>query len=459
MTTDGVVSREVRLAAVKRALLAEKRRRRADLSEKDWYGEYGKPKGREAQLEPPGDWSFWNICGGRGSGKTITAANYWRMRIKRDGVKDLCFIARTEADVRDTMVTGPSGILSVWHPQDKDAQGKVIGMPRYIQNQRRVEFPNGAVINLYSTNRPDMGRGGNFSGIWWDEFAASLNLTSCWNTFMATLRRPCKGGVRAVFSTTPRPIPRMRALQEDPNCVVTRMTSYENKDNLDPVFYNAVIKPMEGTALYRQEVLGETLIEIDGALWKYATIEKCRLPAGSIRKEDCSRIIVAIDPAVTAAEDSNETGIVVIGQQGAERAYVLEDVSGIYSPDAWANRAVHCYHKWKADLIIAEKNQGGDMVQSVIKSADKSVPVFLVHAARGKYSRAEPIAALYEQGRVFHVGIFEELEGQQCSWVPGFTTGKHKNQSLDRVDALVWGITYSLLKVPGGGSFISPIIV
>ena len=400
----------------------------------------------EDKPEKDWQWRYWLLLGGRGSGKTRAAAEYARYVIKQ-GVKSLFFIARTEADNRDTQVQGDSGILAVWDAKnDKDIKtGKVIGHPTYLKQSRQVVFPNGATIYLYSTNRPDRLRGPQSQFFWWDEYAAAMNLNEVWNNLMLTFRKNSPIGLRGVVSTTPRPLPSLKRLMENKKCVITRMTTYDNRANLAENFITDVIEPMEGTFLHKQEIQGIFKMALPGALWNPEQLDAIRV--NSVDIEQLDRIVVAVDPAVTAEEKSNETGIIVAGSAG-KRGYVLEDLSGVMKPSEWVNRAVEAYRRYKADYIVAEKNQGGDLISHAFNGVDEDVPLRLVTASRGKRARAEPVALLYEKGRVFHAGKathFEEMETQMATWVPG-EVGVNTNPSLDRVDAMVWALTYLLLK-------------
>ena len=237
---------------------------------------------------------------------------------------------------------------------------------------------------------------------------------------------------RAAFATTPRPSRLLRELMSDPACVTSRMSTYANKDNLPPQFFSAVLKRYEGTSLARQEILGEVLDEAPGALWTRETLEKTRV---LIAPEDLVRIVVAIDPSVSSGEGSDECGLVVAGRDRPGEFFVIEDASGRMSPDAWAKRAVELFRKHKADRVIGEANNGGDLIESVLRTVDKNVPYSKVHASRGKVARAEPIAALFEQGRAHLVGLMPELSDQLCCYVPG------ESSSPDRMDAMVWALS------------------
>jgi phage terminase large subunit-like protein len=245
-----------------------------------------------------------------------------------------------------------------------------------------------------------------------------------------------------VVTTTPKPTLLLRELLKRPGVVVTKGSTYDNLANLAPTFIEQIVAVYEGTRLGRQELLAELLEDVEGALWTGALMEAARWH-GTV--PDLRRILVAIDPATTT--NGNETGIVVAGLDGQAlpHGYLLDDQSGHYSPDGWAGKALWAYHKWRADRIVAESNQGGEMVSYTIQSKDRNVPVTLVHAKRGKYIRAEPVVALYEQGRIHHAGLFPTLETQLTTWVPG-------EDSPDRLDALVWAFTQLLVGAMPSGS-------
>jgi predicted phage terminase large subunit-like protein len=240
---------------------------------------------------------------------------------------------------------------------------------------------------------------------------------------------------RAASALRPRPIPLLREMieRDDGSVVVTRGATFDNEANLSSQALAELRRRYEGTRIGRQELMGELIDDVEGALWNRAMIEPHRV--AKVKREELVRIVVAVDPAVTAGEDSDETGIIVAGVDRDGQAYVLDDLTCRLPPDGWARRAVHGLEKWKADRIIAEANNGGQLVETVLRTVDPSLPLTLVHASRGKLTRAEPIAALYEQGKVHHVGGFPELEDELCTWVPG------ASDSPDRLDALVWALT------------------
>lgn len=382
---------------------------------------------RENQLEPPGNWNTWLLLGGRGFGKTRTAAEWIRSLAERGKDRRIALLGRTSSDVRDVMIEGESGILNICPPWFK---------PIYEPSKRRLTWPNGVVATTFSAEEPDMLRGPQFHAAWCDELAAFPDVAA-WDNLRFGLRlgrRP-----RVVVSTTPRPTDEIRALVKDPTTHVTRGSTYENKRNLAPDFLNRIVTKYEGTRLGRQELEAEILDDTEGALWTQGIIDQHRQISPP---EELRRIVVAIDPAVSAKATSDETGIITVGVDYNGHAWVLDDDSGMYKPDAWANKAIWRYNVREADCIVAETNNGGDLVEVNLRTVPggRNIPFKSVHASRGKAVRAEPVAALYEQGKVHHVGRFAQLESQMTTFVPGVT-----QKSPDRMDALVWAITETML--------------
>lgn len=378
---------------------------------------------RPNQLPPTDDkWTVWLLLAGRGFGKTRVGAE-WAIETARvcAGAR-FALVARTAADTRDTVVEGESGILARSPPWFR---------PKYEPSKRRLTWPNGSRATLFSADEPDLLRGPQHHFAWCDELAA-WRYPEAWDQLMFGLRlgdRP-----RAVVTTTPRPVKIIRDLLKDPTTRPVRGSTRENFANLPAARITQLELKYAGTTLGRQELDAELLDEMPGALWKRTMFDAEGFRHANTPK--LIRIVVAVDPATTAKEDSDETGIVVCAAGEKGQFYVLDDLSCRARPDQWARRAVEAYHKWKADRILAETNQGGDMVEAVIRTVDKNAAFMGVHAAKGKRARAEPIAALYEQGRVHHVGLFHDLEDQLCNYVPGVDA-----ESPDRLDALVWGMT------------------
>ncbi|ADU50161.1 hypothetical protein Tmar_0036 [Thermaerobacter marianensis DSM 12885] len=382
---------------------------------------------RPKQLPPEGPWRIWLILAGRGFGKTRTGAEWVREQVERHGRRRIAIVGRTAADVRDVMVEGESGILSISPPWFR---------PVYEPSKRRLTWPNGAIATLYSADEPDLLRGPQHDAAWADELAA-WRRPEAWDNLMFGLR--LGPDPRVVVTTTPRPVKLIRDLLNDPTCVVTRGSTYENAANLAPAFLEQIISRYEGTRLGRQELYGEVLDDVPGALWQRKRIDELRVREAP----ELVRVVVAIDPAVTSEEGSDETGIVVAGRGVDGDAYVLADRSCRMSPDGWARRAVKAYYDFDGDRIVGEVNNGGDLVETVIRTVDPKVPYKAVRASRGKAVRAEPVAALYEQGKVHHVGTFDHLEDQLCQITPD---GYQGAGSPDRADALVWALTELMLE-------------
>ncbi len=384
---------------------------------------------RPSQLLPPGDWAYWLLKCGRGFGKTRTGAEAVRAWIKQ-GHNYVNLIGATADDARDVMVLGESGILAICPKWER---------PEYKVSQRKLVWPNGAESLIFTADEPDRLRGKQSEKGWADELAA-WRYADAWDQFKFGLRLGTKP--QAVITTTPRPTALVKSIMADPFTLVTNGSTMENRANLAPSFFTAVLHKYEGTRLGRQEIDGEVLDDNPGALFKRSDIDGKRISPVEMPK--LLRIVVAIDPAAKSTEGSDDTGICAAGVAmvgDVTHGYVLDDLTVHAKPDGWAKVAVDAYHKLKADRIVAEQNNGGDMVESVIRTKDGNVAVRLVTATRGKEIRAEPVAALYEQGRIHHVGHFGKLEDQMCDWDPLDKSAK----SPDRMDALVWAFTDLML--------------
>ena len=405
------------------AWMAELSHEEAEALLTDW-GFWGRPD----QLLPAGDWVTWLILAGRGWGKTRVGAETVRGWVKTSDFVNL--IGATADDARDIMIEGESGILAICPRLER---------PLYKKSERKLVWPNGATSLIFTADEPERLRGKQHGKLWADELAA-WRYPEAWDQAQFGLRLGAKP--QAVVTTTPRPTAIVKALLADPTTHITRGSTYDNKGNLAGAFLAKIITKYEGTRLGRQELNAEILDDNPGALWKRDQIDATRVA----RAPEMSRVVVGVDPAVTSKEDSDLTGIVAAGRdnQSPPHFYVLEDASLIETPMAWARQVVKTYHDQQADRIVGEVNNGGDMVEAVIRSVDPNVAYTAVHATRGKAIRAEPIAALYEQGRVHHVGTFGALEDQMCDWDP-LTSAK----SPDRMDALVWALTE--LSAEGGG--------
>jgi phage terminase large subunit-like protein len=381
---------------------------------------------RPEQLMPPGPWTYWLIKAGRGWGKTRSGAECVRIWVRTSRYVNL--IAPTADDARDVMIEGESGILAICPRGER---------PLYVPSKRRLEWPNGSRSLIFSADEPERLRGKQHAKLWCDELAA-WRYPESWDQAQFGLR--LGANPQCVVTTTPRPTPVVKELMRHPACVITGGASYENRANLADAFFATIVKKYEGTRLGRQELNAELLDDNPGALWQRKQIDATRI--GTL--PSLKRIVIGVDPAVTSREDSDETGIIAVGIGAApagsavagEHYFVFADASLIGTPDAWARAAVRLYHESKADRLIAETNNGGEMVELTIRTVDANVSYKAVTASRGKQVRAEPIAALYEQGRVHHVGSLPKLEDQMCDWDP--LTSPF---SPDRMDALVWALT------------------
>lgn len=384
---------------------------------------------RPNQLEPPGDWVVWLQLAGRGFGKTRSGAEWIRDRVKQ-GARRIAFVAQTPGDARDVMVEGESGILAVSPPHER---------PNYEPSKRRLTWKNGAVATIYSAFEPDQLRGPNHDTAWADELASWEYGQETWDMLMFGLRIGDKP--RVVVTTTPKPVSLIRMLAADPTVAVTTGSTYENLDNLSPSFFQRVVTKYEGTSLGEQELHAKILTEAPGALWTRETLAKAKVDASGTPWEkapDLVRVVVGVDPAAKNKSNSNETGIIIAGVDTRGHGWVVGDRSARLSPDGWGRRVCSAYDDHEADRVVAETNNGGDMVAATIRTVDPKVAIREVTASRGKHTRAEPVAALYEQGKVHHVGNFPALEDQLCTWVPGDTDD---TESPDRLDALVWALT------------------
>jgi predicted phage terminase large subunit-like protein len=396
-------------------------------------------RARPSQLPPPGDWNGWAVVAGRGFGKSWVGANYTNEIA--ESVGRIALIGATAADVRDTMVEGESGILRTapsWF------------RPIYEPSKRRLEWPNGATATLFSSEEPDRLRGPQFAFGWLDEFAAWQNIQSTWDMFSFGLRLGQQP--RWLVTTTPRAVKLVKEILARDDVVVTSGSTFENAANLAPPFLEAIRRRYEGTRLGRQEIHAELLSDTPGALWQQEWLDRDR--AKSLPFDGWQRVVVAIDPAVTSGEDADETGIIVAAIDHAGQGYVLEDASGKYAPHEWAAKAIALYRKHSADRIVAEKNNGGDMVEATIRSVDPNVSFKAVHASRGKVTRAEPISALYEQGKVHHIGVFQALEDQLCAFTSDFNRST-AGYSPDRLDAMVWALSELMLERQGPTLFFA----
>jgi phage terminase large subunit-like protein len=379
---------------------------------------------RPDQLPPPGDWVHWVPLAGRGWGKTRVGAETVRMWAQ-DPTAKIHIVGPTSSAVRSVMIEGPSGLLNCYPAESR---------PRYEPTRHLITFASGATAETFSADEPDRLRGPQCTNYWADEPAAWRFLDDAWDNLMFGLRL---GNPRGISTTTPRPLKWLKDLIANPATISTRHSTYENRSNLAPSFFADIILKYEGTRLGRQELNAEILEDVPGALWTRALIDAGRVKSmADVRWDMLVRIVVAIDPAVSNNPDSDSTGIVVAGLTRGGHVVVLDDLTIQGSPIDWARVAVAAYRSRRADCIVGEVNNGGDLVGANIRSVDPNVNFRAVRASRGKYIRAEPVASLYEQGRVHHVGALTALEDQLCGWSP-----QSNDKSPDRLDALVWAVT------------------
>jgi len=391
---------------------------------------------RETQLAPIGDWRSWLILAGRGFGKTRAGAEWVRMIAEANCEARIALVSSSLTEVRSVMVEGESGLLACCPPERQ---------PVFEASLRRVRFPNGAQAQLFSAAEPDTLRGPQFSHAWCDEIGkwplSHDRATRAWDNLLLGLR--LGKDPRIAVTTTPRAVPivqRLMNAKEGNSVVITRGSTYDNASNLPKKFLNAIESEFGGSRLARQEIAGDMLTDLEGTLWLRATLERARTETC---EADLRRVVVAVDPPISSSGD--ECGIVVAGRDENGIAHLLADCSlGQAKPSEWAKAVAVAAEKWGADRVVAEANQGGAMVESVLRAASAGLPVKLVHASRGKIARAEPVAALYEAGKVFHCGPFPLLEDQMCGMLIG---GEYAGpgRSPDRADALVWALTELML--------------
>jgi phage terminase large subunit-like protein len=395
------------------------------------------------QMAPPGDWTYWLFVAGRGAGKTDSGAHYVTQHVNGPACLDgpvphrVAIAAPTLGDARMTCVRGDSGILG----HDPSA--------RFVLMDGEVVWTNGSTGRIFGSYTPEdveRWRGPQHCLVWADELAAWRYLDDCWDMMRLGLR--LGPHPRVVATTTGKPRKLLKTLMARPDSVVTRATTNDNP-HLTQGVRDALYDLYRGTRLERQELGGEIVENVEGALWTPNLIRREPPPLQVVDGRTVPatrRIVVAVDPAVTSRADSDETGIIVAAVGADGNAYVLADESLRATPHGWASAVVRAYHRWNADRVVAEANNGGEMVTLTIGTVDQNVPVKLVHASQGKRTRAEPVVAKYEQGRVRHPEPLPQLEEQMLSWNPATDA-----DSPDRVDALVWAITELMLTNPWGG--------
>ena len=386
---------------------------------------------RPPQLAPNGaPWLIWLMIGGRGAGKTRAGAEWIRAQalglspFASEAVSRIALVGETEHDVREVMIEGVSGLLAVHAAHER---------PSWSPSRKRLEWSNGAVAQAFSADDPESLRGPQFGCAWSDEMAKWRYAEAAFDMLQFGLRLGSQP--RQLITTTPRPTALLKRLMNDAASVVTRAPTQANAFNLAPTFLQGVMARYAGTRLGRQELDGEIIEDRPDALWSRALLERCRVREAP----PMQRVVVAVDPPATSGKRADACGIVAAGLAEGGIVYVIADetVAGA-TPALWAAKAIALWRRCEADALVAEVNQGGDMVKSVIAEVDAAVPVIAVRATRGKWLRAEPVATLYEQGRVRHAGSFAALEDEMCDFA---LSGLSSGRSPDRLDALVWAVT------------------
>lgn len=397
-------------------------------------GEDCSPQGEGEECDTRAEgvpWRVWLILGGRGSGKTRAGAEWVRARAgEHTDAKPqrIALVGKTIGEVRSVMIEGISGLLAISPKRER---------PVFEPSKRKLTWPNGAVAEMFSADEPEGLRGPQFSAAWCDELAKWRGAERAWDMLQFALR--LGDHPQCVVTTTPRAVGCLKKIAEDTATATVRLSTHDNAAHLAPTFVAEMARRYAGSVLGRQELFGEFVDDAQGSLWRRHWIAEARVVAAP----EMRRVVVALDPPVTATAHSDACGIVVAGLGVDNRAYVLDDrtVQG-RTPDVWAKAALAAFDDYEADKMVAEVNQGGDLVIGVVQQFRERFPVHKVRATRGKWVRAEPVAALYAEGRVAHVGVHGALEDQMCAFgVDGRIDGK----SPDRVDALVWALTDLML--------------
>lgn len=379
----------------------------------------------EQQLPPPGDWTTWAFIGGRGVGKTRTAAEWVRSMAESGSVSHIALVGSDAGDVRRVIIEGESGILKTAPPWFE---------PKYEPSKRQLTWPNGVVGTIYTGAEPDQLRGPQHDAAMCDELCKWQYPQDTWDNLQFGLRLGARP--RQIVTTTPRNMKLLKDILARSDTVITRGSTYDNATNLAPAFMTAIISKYEGTRLGRQEVMGDLLEDIPGALWRRSQIDANRRNLMPIMR----RIVVGVDPPTTSGEDADECGIIVAGVDMYGEGWVLADLSeGGLTPAQWGKKVADAFETYEADRIVVEVNQGGEMVATVMRHHNPLLPITTVHASRGKVVRAEPVAMLYEQNRVHHLGTFGKLEDQMCMLTPDYD--RDKDGSPDRLDAAVYAFT------------------
>ena len=386
---------------------------------------------RKEQLAPRGNWTTWVLMGGRGSGKTRAGAEWVRQmanaQSEQNRAGQIALVSETMSEARAIMVEGPSGILSI---------GPISERPKFDRTRNMLIWENGTRGLLMSAAEPDRFRGPQFDAAWCDELSKWPNAEAAWDMLQFGLRlgeRP-----RQMVTTTPSPTRLIKRLLKDERCVFTRMKTSDNAHNLANSFLSDIVGRYQGTRLGRQELEGELIEDLPNALWTRLGIEACRVS----KKPAIQRVLVSVDPAVSSNQKSDACGIIVAGKTERGALVLADETLKPAPPLRWAKTVVNAYHRFGADAVVAEVNQGGDLVANLIEQIDANVPVIQVRATRSKWVRAEPVAALYERGRIEHCPGLNELEDEMCAFGPNGLADGH---SPDRVDALVWALTTLVL--------------
>lgn len=402
------------------------------------HGEWEWNHARGDQHPPPltAEWLVWLLLSGRGAGKTRSGSEYTH-RMTRIAPR-IALLGATTSAIRDVLVEGESGILATARPDN---------VPTWEPSKRKLSWPNGAVATCFSAEEPDRLRGPQFHYAWLDEPAHYDLIDEVWDNLLLGLR--LGRSPRIVATTTPKPTPWMKALIADPQTRISRASTYANLDNLAATYSKTVLSRFEGTRLGRQELHGELLEDVLGALWTVALIDGTRITEEQA-PDSFDRIIVGVDPAGSSKASADETGIVVVGKSG-DHFYVLADRSGRYTPSGWANATRSAYDDYSADAIVVETNFGAEMVGSNLRSHGFEARIIEIRAAQNKGLRAEPVVGLYEQGRAHHVGVHDDLETQMVEWVPG--SGQ---KSPDRLDAMVHAMS-EVAKIARPATIASPV--
>ena len=390
---------------------------------------------RDDQWPPEGAWNVWLVLGGRGAGKTRTGAEWVRglalgqAPFATTPIGRIALIGETQADARDVMVEGVSGLLAVHRRSER---------PVWHKTLRKLTWPNGAVAHVFSAEDPQALRGPQFGAAWLDELAKWKKAEEAWDMLQFGLRLGTTP--RQIVTTTPRPTALLKRLLADPLTMISRARTHANAYNLAPAFLDRIVGRYKGTRLGRQELDGELIEDREDALWSRTMISNARLQK---TLPEFTRIVVAVDPPASASRRADRCGIVVAGLAAQGTVIILEDATiAAATPARWAQKALAAYHRHQADALVVEINQGGDMVESVIRNVDPHIVIRPVRATRGKFLRAEPVAHLYERGLVFHAGRFDALEDEMCDFGPGPNGyALSSGRSPDRLDALVWAVT------------------